>query len=376
MSKKKKVVILTAMDPYKDIRAIKIANSLSDNQYDVSLVAGFADKAFKRDAKFSIFDFKIPYNIKSSITKKVLWKLNFFLSSIKTIRRIDPDIIHASNIDMLVLAYFYGFKNRKIIYDSYEICAHKSGVASESRIMSMLIEKVERFLIKRIDYMICVSNSAEKYFREKYSVEKIKNITNVPKVKGLILKKSSNKPKIVLYLGNFSPSRGIEELILAGHLLNPLAGKIHLQGFGAYESDFRKIIIDNNLNEKVQIIPPILPEKVLDEISEKADIGIVLTKPTSINHKLTVSNKIFDYVNAGLPVIMSNVDEHRYLNDKYNIGIIIDEITPEKISDAIERLSRDREFYEELSKNCSIAAKDLNWDKEEQKVLNLYNEIL
>ncbi|MBC2726055.1 glycosyltransferase [Desulfosporosinus sp.] len=375
MNNTKRVVLLTAMDPYRDIRAVKIANSLYDEGYDVSLVAGFADKEFVRETNFSIFDYNIPYNTRASIIKKIIWKFRFFLSSINKVRRIDPHIVHACNIDMLLLAYLYGFKNKKIIYDSYEICAHKSGVASESKTLSKLIENTEKFLIKKIDYMICVSNSARKYFIDKYGVKNIQTITNVPKVKNHKIFGPTNIPRCVLYLGNFSVNRGIEELILAGRYIDPLVAKIHLQGYGAYKEEYLNIIQDNNLGRIVHLIPPIMPDAVIDEISEKADIGVVLTKPTSINHQLTVSNKIFDYINAGLPVIMSNVEEHKYINEKYNIGIILDDITPKNISDAIMKLSSKNDLYSFFSKNCLDAAKSLNWNREELKLLNIYNSI-
>lgn len=375
MSKRKKVLILTAMDPYKDIRALKMADSLIKAKYDIEIIGGFADNLFKKETHYSVIDYKIPYDIKAKPFKKLLWKLNFFYSTFRKIKLIKPDIIHACNIDMLVLAYFYGFKKSKIIYDSYEICAHKSGVSGESRLFSKAIEIIERYLLKRISYMICVSNSAKKYFIEKYNIQNIDTITNVPKAEQNIEFKYSKQHKVVLYIGNFSPNRGIEELILSGNNIDATQTRICLQGFGPYKEDFNKIIDENNLSNVVKFIPPILPETVIRNISQNADIGVVLTKPTSINHQLTVSNKIFDYINAGLPVIMSNVDEHIYINKKYKIGIIIEEVNPNNISDAIKKLSSDKVFYNTLSRNCLNAAKELNWFNEEIKLINIYSNI-
>ncbi|MGU8942637.1 glycosyltransferase [Clostridium perfringens] len=369
----KKVVILTAMDPYKDIRANKIGNSLCNENYDVYVIAGFSDKKFKVETKYKVVDYNVEYNIKDNIIKKILWKLRFFKENYKIIKKIEPNIIHACNVDMLFLAILASKRKiTKIVYDSYEICAYKSGVAGTSNVISKIIEFIERFLIKKIDYMICVSNSAKEYFIRKYSIKKIQVITNVPCIKNSdIIKHNINNKFRILYIGNFSINRGIEELIKAGKFINENV-EINLQGFGAYEDEFRLCIHNNDLESKVKIIEPILPKDVIKEISNKADVGVVLTKPTSINHKLTVSNKIFDYINAGLPVIMSNVDEHVYLNNKYRIGIIIDEVTSEEIAKAINKLVNDVELYEELSKNCIIASKSLNWNIEKDKLKDIY----
>lgn len=372
----KKVSILTAMDPYKDIRADKMAETLSLHGFDVTVLSGFSDINFQKETVYSVVSYNIPYNIKSNVFMKFIWKLRFSLYLLKVLKNIKPDIIQACNIDMLVIAYLYGFRKTKIVYDSYEICAHKSGVASKSRFLSWFIEKIELFLVNKIDTMFCVSNSAKRYFENKYGIKKLSMITNVPKNTQLIRSKAPAKPMRVLYIGNFSPHRGIEELIFAGKHIDENSSMIHLQGFGAYEEDFKKLVKEMKVENTVSFIEPILPQTVIENISKNADIGVVLTKATSINHNLTVSNKIFDYINAGLPVIMSNVEEHKYLNEKYNFGIIINEITPIKIAEAINLLVNDINLYQKLSENCLKAAKELNWSVEKNKLLNVYNKYL
>jgi glycosyltransferase involved in cell wall biosynthesis len=375
VKEKYKVVILTALDPYKDIRAIKTANSLSDDNFEVSIIGGYSDNEFGAKMDFDVFPHHSLYHIKASIKDKILWKLDFYRTALKILRGIKPEVIHACNIDMLILAYIYGFNRSRVVYDSYEICAHKSGVSTDSRFLGKLIEIIERYLLKRIDHMICVSNSAKAYFIQKYQISKISTVTNAPKIRNQILQKTVNSNKVVLYIGGFYLHRGIEELILSAKHMDNHSVRIHLQGFGAYGEDFRKLIQDHQLDGKVAFIPAIPPEEIVGEISKNADIGIVLTKPVSLNHQLTVSNKIFDYINAGLPVIMSNVDEHRYLNEKYDVGLIVDKIDPAEIAQAILRICSDDALYLRLSENCLKASAELNWNKEEQKLLDIYHDL-
>lgn len=370
----KKVVILTAMDPLRDIRANKIAKSLSDEGYMVVIIGGYSEIIRVKEKGYSIYSFSLPYKTDAGIFTKLLWKIKYFRFSLKLIKENKPDIIHAANIDMLMLTSIYGFKKSKIVYDSYEICAHKSGVASKSRFLSAVIELIEKRLIKSIDYMICVSNAAEKYFVTKFRVKNIKVITNVPSQR-IILDENNKDFMNVLYIGNYSHSRGIEEYILSGKYIQDDGVKLLLQGFGPCEDKFKNLVSDNNLTDRVIFKEPVEPDLVLEEIYRSANIGIVLTKPTSLNHKLTVSNKIFDYINAGLPVIMSNVEEHVYLNDIYNFGIIIDKIEPDEIAKAITKLATNTELYNMYSRNCRVASEKLNWDQEKSKLYELYNEM-
>ena len=66
---------------------------------------------------------------------------------------------------------------------------------------------------------------------------------------------------------------------------------------------------------------------------------------------------------------MSDIPEHRYLNGKYNFGIILKENTPEELKNAVLLLYNNTELYEMYSKNAIIAANELNWETEFQKLI-------
>ena len=82
-----------------------------------------------------------------------------------------------------------------------------------------------------------------------------------------------------------------------------------------------------------------------------------------------MSNKLFEYAAAGLPVILSDIPEHRYLNDKYHFGVIIPENTPECIAEAVMQLYKDENLYKECVKNAQIMSEEINWKNEFAKLL-------
>ena len=67
---------------------------------------------------------------------------------------------------------------------------------------------------------------------------------------------------------------------------------------------------------------------------------------------MSVSNRLFEYAAAGLPVIMSDIPEHRYLNDKYQFGIIIENNDQRAFEQAVLRLYKDKEFYKQCHYNA------------------------
>lgn len=376
---KHKVIILTSADPYQDVRAIKIAESLSEARYDVLLFGGYSNRQNINNTQYRVMKYRHLYQPQFSLFKKLWWKARYFVYSITRLHRERADVIHACNVDMLFLAYLATiFTHTRIVYDSFEIGAFKSGAVSKSAFLSKGIVLLEQVLIKKTEYMICVSNAALEYFRTTYKIENIIVVTNVPKVSGETLKRINNHerhPMNALYIGTFSENRGIEEFVLsAAHL----EGKVNvcLQGFGLLEEKITKLIIENELGHLIQFFPLVDVHEIVHSISLSSDIGVVLTKPTSLNHQLSVSNKLFDYINAGIPVVMSNITEHRRINEQYEVGVIISEVQPEHIANALTLLATDKKLYEHLSINCIKARKELNWGIESRKLLNVYDKIL
>jgi glycosyltransferase involved in cell wall biosynthesis len=104
-------------------------------------------------------------------------------------------------------------------------------------------------------------------------------------------------------------------------------------------------------------------------------VGVILTRPISISYELTVSNKLFECINAGLPVILSDVPEHRYLNEKYKFGIILEEISSECLAEAAIKLKNDFKLYETLKQNAIVASKELCWENEGMKLVSVYRDI-
>jgi len=127
--------------------------------------------------------------------------------------------------------------------------------------------------------------------------------------------------------------------------------------------------------DRIDFAPAVEIKDLIPEAA-KSHVGAVLTVPVSDNFKYTVSNKIFEYIQARIPVILSDVPEHRYINDKYNVGIILDEVTPENIAKAINELYTNRELYNQLCANVEKAAEELCWENEGKILVSVYESVV
>ena len=107
-----------------------------------------------------------------------------------------------------------------------------------------------------------------------------------------------------------------------------------------------------------------------------ADIGVQPIENTCLNHYTTDSNKLFEYVIAGLPVVATDFPEIRKIVKNNAIGFLVPANDEQALSETIVELLSDRELLENFSNNAKITAQNLNWEAQEKCLINLYERVL
>lgn len=109
------------------------------------------------------------------------------------------------------------------------------------------------------------------------------------------------------------------------------------------------------------------------EYVASADWGIYLMENICKNHEYALPNKLFDYVMANLPVVVSDLKEMKEFVEENRIGYTIDSTDRKKIIELLKSMkTEDREiFNEELNKT----AKKYSWEEQEKVLLKIYNSL-
>ena len=373
-----KISITVSNSLKKDPRVIKQVKCAIAAGHSVQFVGyrdQFFDKAFLNDlgCRVDIVDLGEKYvgHIPSLWGKIRRMYLRFVLP-IRYICDFKPDVIHANDFDTLLFAYKASRKTgAAIVYDSHEIFAENIGITDNKWLKRFIIFNECR-LVKKVDAMICVSHAAQSYFSNKYGVEPIV-ITNCPMLNNVPLRLKATDRFEVVYQGLIVKGRGYEEFVESATMLGPDC-RLVIRGYGSAEHGLHRIVEQKQLEDKVTFAEPVDVKELISAASS-SHVGVVLTRPVNINFQLSVSNKVFEYAHAGLPEILSDVAEHRYLNDRYNFAIILPEVTPEAIAEAILRLKNNPTLYATLSNNAKRMSVETNWENESMKLLDIYNRV-
>ncbi len=346
---------------YKGNNIDVVCVGFKDNRYDADKVADIA-------CPVVIADLDAKYKKPLSKIEILLKEFNCVKNTREAIINQNPDIIHANDLNTLTAACQAAKKlGCKVVYDSHEICVENHNMKGVYKKLNALCEKV---FIKRIDKMVCVSHAAADYFEKKYSIEKPMVVTNCSLKAEKVISGEKNDGFEILNHGQYYAGRGYDIIVEAVALLkNYPEIKIALRGFGSMEEALRTRAKELG-DENVIFYPPVLVNELIP-CASRSKVGVAITENTCINFELSVSNKIFEYASAGLPVIMSDIPEHRYLNNKYNFGIILEENTPECFAEAVIKLYTDKEFYNMCATNANKLSEEVNWETEFSRLIEI-----
>ena len=287
------------------------------------------------------------------------------------------DVYHSHDLTTLPAGYLA--KRRlggRLVYDSHELFTELRYISTVERLLFRLLE---RCLIRRADAVITVNDLIARALSNRYGINMPTVVMNCPAsyVGGNDQHNDSLRAKlglddsvaVILYVGGLIPGRGLENLILAAPLL--LESVVVMLGWGSEEDGLREFVGLHGLEDKVLFAPPVAAEAVVEYI-RSASVGVIPTPNASLNHYYTSPNKLFEYINAGLPVVCSDLPVLRTIVEGYHLGRTCNSEKPEDIAAAANWVLADRERYEAMKKNALEAAKVFNWEAESLKLLKLY----
>lgn len=359
---------------WHDPRVRKQIISYVSHGYDVGGVGVFDDRyneenVLKLGCKNLINKQKI--NNGKTIIGKILREIKTNKAIQKSIINYNPDVIHANDLNALIPAFRAYKKLRKrkkvlLIYDSHEIFLENPWI-NKNKIKKFIWGFYEKFIVTKVDIFICVSNSAKLYFTTKYKIKKLLVITNSVMQSSILSPKKYSDKIDVLNQGQFYVGRGYFEMIDAASKCIDSNISFTLRGFGDLEEQLKSKAKALGLKNFLFATP--VKTGQLIEYAAESNIGVAITQKISKNFIYSVSNKLFEYAAAGLPVIMSNIPEHKYLNDIYNFGVIIDKDDGESILKAIKIILENKQTYELFSKNAIKMAYKTCWEVEFDKLL-------
>lgn len=351
------IIVSVTNDLTTDQRVHRICTTLTSLNYDVLLVGRKLKNSLPitrtyKTKRFHLlfqkgFLFYAEYNIRL---------LLFLIFKQKT-------ILLSNDIDTLIPNYLVSKLFRiPLVFDSHELFSEVPELTNRPFIKSIW-RKIEDFLIPKIKNKYTVCGSIAEYYKSIYNTS-FDVIRNVP-IKSIDLNElKSNislKKNAIIYQGALNKGRGLELIIETMMYLDDVF--LYIVGDGDINLELKNLVHQLQLTNKVFFLGKIIPQD-LQKITSQAAVGISIEEDLGLNYRYALPNKLFDYIQAEIPVLVSDLPEMRQLVNHYKIGLVIENRQPKEIAKNIITLIENRNSYIE---NLKIASAELCWEKEALK---------
>ena len=344
---------------------IRICTTLAQQGYDVLLVG----RKLNDSTPLQSFSFQ-QRRLNCFYTTGPLFYAEYNLRLFFWLLFQKADCICAIDLDTILPCLFVSkLKNIKRVYDAHELfCEMKEIVTRPSRYK--LWKWIERFAVPKFKhgYTVCQPIAAE--FKKMYGVnyEVVRNVPIADSRKPVV---DSPKEIFFLYQGAVNEGRSFETLIPA---MKKTDAPLHIYGDGNFLLQTKKMIEENQLQEKILLKGKLQPEN-LKQITASAYAGITLFENNGMSNYLSLANRFFDYIQAGIPQLCVNYPAYKEINQTYDIALLIPDTSEQSIADGLNLLLHDPVLYKRLKGNCIKARETLNWQQEEKQLITFYKKI-
>ena len=370
MSYSERIAHLTSVHPRTDIRILfKQCQSLVKAGYQVSLVVADGMGNDTRDG-VQIHDV--------GASKGRLDRIRHAPGRVyQKALELNADVYQLHDPELIPIGLKLKQVGKRVVFDSHEdvprqlLSKHYLNKTA-LKIISKTYALYEQRACRKLDGII----TATPFIRDKFLAinPNTTDINNFPLSSELASEVSwANKKNEVCYVGGIAGIRGIKEIVAAmGQTKTDT--RLNLCGkFGDADLE-RKVKVSSGWS-RVKEHGFVGREQVRDMLSSSI-AGIVTFHPLP-NHIDAQPNKMFEYMSAGIPVIASDFPLWREIIEGNQCGLLVDPLNPQDIADAIDYIVTHPNEARRMGANgrCAVLEK-YNWQIEEQKLLQFYNDLL
>ncbi|MEO0006312.1 MAG: hypothetical protein RJA20_508 [Bacteroidota bacterium] len=302
----------------------------------------------------------------------------YFLFCIRAYRyaaRLHPNVVNCHSVHVLPVCVLLKLTTgARLIYDPHEL---ESEVHGTNPLLRHIVRIVERISFRFVDALIVVNESIGRWYQSTYGLTGFTAVYNIP---------AGNPPDeytpgrnlrtifgigegemLFLYQGLLSEARGLESLLSAFVAL----GRPYHIVFMGYGTMAGKLSESAKKHPNIHYLPAVPQHELLD-YTRSADAGIHLIPNTCLNHYLCLPNKIFEYLKACTPFIVSDLPEMARIVSQTGGGWTV---APD--AESLKVLIGSLDKNELLHRRARLREERLkyDWSLEEQKYVSIFRSL-
>jgi glycosyltransferase involved in cell wall biosynthesis len=292
------------------------------------------------------------------------------------------EVYHAHDLNNLEVAYRAARANgAKLVYDSHELFPDIANRWIRMRRKGWM--RLERRLLPHADLVITVNDFIAQELAKRHAVPPPMVLLNCPNPPAdfdasanhnhirVRLGLEDTRP-IVLYQGWMWEGRGLENLVRAASKLARNAAVV-LMGYGEYQAVLEEMA-QGEPPGRVYFLPAV-PQRDLLAYCASADVGVIPYQAVDLNNYYSSPNKLFDYIQAALPIVASDLPFLRKVIVTDGLGTVSKLDSPESYAEAINQVLTLPDGGEEFKRNLRRVAPQYTWEAQARKLVEAYRRL-
>jgi len=355
----------------------KVAKTLSENGHDVKLLVWDRQHTLGTEEGdgYTIrkFNLKAPYDKFTVLFYLPIWWIYEFFFLLKD----KCNVMHACDLDTLIPAIAARFIKRVplcyTIYDFYASNLPDGRFPQLRKLTRSLVASVERFGIRFTDVLFLVDESRYEDVRGA-RIKRVAYIHNSPPDYFEVEGEHESKERTgiaMFYAGVISKSRGLEHVIKVIKDLDNIT--LILAGTGP-----DKDLLENQAAGEQGEIQYIgwIPYKEVIKRTLAADVLFAFYSPGFPPSKWASSNKLFEAMMCGKPIIVSDGSSIANIVREENCGLVVPYGDVAAIREAVLKLKNDSQLRQTLGQNGRRAYESrYSWRIMERRLVDSYQQL-
>ena len=368
----KTIVVSVTNDLVIDQRVHKVCTTLQEMGFSIHLVGRKLKNSLPIDRNYRTTRIKLLFNRGPLFYAEYNFRLFWFLLFTK------KEVLLSNDLDTLLPNFLVSkITNKPIVYDSHELFTEVPELIHRPKVQKVWLA-IEQFIFPKLKDVFTVNQLIADIYYNKYKVP-IKVLRNIApryhftSIEDDFVQNVKGDSKMLILQGaGINIDRGGEEAVEMMRYVN--GAVLYIIGSGDVFPLLQKIVDKYQLQNKVFL----LGRRPYDELmtyTKIADIGLSLDKNTNLNYEYSLPNKVFDYIQAETPLLVSNRRVVAKLVNDENIGEVISHHNPKKMAKKVMEML-DSPDYEVWKNNLKAAAQKYNWEKESEVIKQVYSKFL
>jgi len=321
---------------------------------------------------YSLYDFPIlPIRV---IQEKIKFltlasQLNFAQKAAQKIKTVGADTVVCVNLQSALSGAIAKKSNPglRFIFDNNELSLEMFTNPLKRNVWFF----IQNIILKRVDVIIHAERRRMEYFHNVYNTE-ARNfvLQNLPFFREEVpAPRDRSKPIRCVYVGSFMPDRYCAEMLNGFSQMNGLEVTFDMAGFYG-RAGYERIIksqLEAIETKRIRILPPV-PHSEMYHFLSYYDIGLAFYQNTNLNNYYCAPNKVYDYIQMGMPVITNDYPGLLDEVQKNALGVCISNVDMPHLRDAIQTII-EKKIYANITDSVR---KRFSWENQEIGYIKLF----